>query len=113
MGFNQCSLFGSLIDMMTDRLSTLGLSFILSELYPEYVNYFATFSLIDILSHWLQFTSSLESDATSHKQGRYWILSFYYSFPCALLFVCIGQEAFLLLLYIKKHMSYIDSHSEF
>ncbi|KDO28473.1 hypothetical protein SPRG_06712, partial [Saprolegnia parasitica CBS 223.65] len=34
--FNQCSTFGAVLDMVTDRCSTAGLLVILSHLYPAY-----------------------------------------------------------------------------
>lgn len=102
--FNQCSIYGTLMDLITDRSSTLGLSFILTNLYPKAVKSFAIFSSLDVFSHWLQFASALEADATTHKQSNFWVLNFYYCFPHALLATCIGQEMFLVLLYLKKNL---------
>merc|ERR1712216_234715 len=102
--FNQCSRLGSLLDMITDRLSTLGLSFILSGLYPKYWNWFTIFSILDICSHWFKFTSSLENNSITHKCGRYWIISFYYTFPYILLIVCISQEFIILLLFLNTNI---------
>merc|ERR1719323_3084969 len=50
--------------------------------------------------------SKVEAGNDTHKQGQFWILKFYYTFPYALLVVCIGQELFLLLLYVYFHLSH-------
>eukprot|EP00494_Astrolonche_serrata_P026103 UN26364 len=102
--FNQCSKFGAMLDMITDRLSTMFLSFVLAMDYPNYWYLFAGFSLLDIGSHWLHFVSKLQGGNDSHKDAHNRILRFYYTgyimegvqFSYALFVVCVGQEAFLL-----------------
>lgn len=50
--FNQCSRFGGVLDMVTDRVSTCGLLVIVSHLYPAYTFAFNMLIVLDITSHW-------------------------------------------------------------
>jgi len=50
--FKQCSKFGGVLDMVTDRVSTCGLLVIDAELYPAYSTYFIFLIVLDITSHW-------------------------------------------------------------
>lgn len=51
--FNQCSKFGGVLDMVTDRVSTCGLLMILGHIYPAYIVAFIFLAVLDIFSHWL------------------------------------------------------------
>ncbi|MES1915608.1 MAG: hypothetical protein MHM6MM_007530 [Cercozoa sp. M6MM] len=101
--FNQCSKFGAMLDMLTDRMSTCGLLIVLARLYPDYWQVFALLIVLDTVSHWMQMDSRLMSGAKSHKGARNALLNFYYTFPFALLFFCVGAEAFLIALFVKAH----------
>jgi CDP-diacylglycerol--inositol 3-phosphatidyltransferase len=48
----QSSRFGGVLDMVTDRVSTLGFLFMLSHLYPEWKFAFVLLVSLDIFSHW-------------------------------------------------------------
>jgi CDP-diacylglycerol--inositol 3-phosphatidyltransferase len=98
--FNQCSKFGALLDMLTDRLSTACLHVVLSLLYPAYWGAFASLITLDIVSHWCQMYSKLALGRTSHKGSRNPALHFYYTFPYALLLFCIGNELCFVMLYL-------------
>jgi len=103
--FKQSSRFGAILDMLTDRLSTLGLSFVLAHQNPDLLLYFIAFSYLDIGAHWVHFLSKVEAGGDTHKTGNFWILEFYYTFPYALLVVCVGQELFLLVWYIQPYLA--------
>lgn len=51
--FNQCSTFGAIFDMITDRVATCGLLVVLSNCYPTYSIAFISLIALDIYSHWL------------------------------------------------------------
>ena len=51
--FNQCSTFGAIFDMITDRVATCGLLVVLSNCYPAYSIAFISLIALDIYSHWL------------------------------------------------------------
>lgn len=52
--FNQCSKFGAVLDMLTDRMSTAVLLVVLALLYPDMWGAFAFLIVLDIVSHWFQ-----------------------------------------------------------
>lgn len=102
--FNQTSIFGQQLDMLTDRMSTLGLNFVLAVQYRDNWGMFCCFAVVDLVSHWIHMICSVERGNKTHKGGRNWFLNFYYTFPYALLLFCVGQETFLLVLYCLGHM---------
>lgn len=100
--FDQCSSFGSLLDMLTDRMTSLCLMLLLGDLYPSYQSFWRWMVVLDLVSHWSQMYISLSEGEKSHKGGRNGILQFYYSFP-VLLISCIGNETFFIVSYILTH----------
>jgi phosphatidylglycerophosphate synthase len=50
--FDQCSKYGGILDMVTDRVSTAGFLVVLSNLYPDYSFAFTMLLVLDIGSHW-------------------------------------------------------------
>jgi len=98
--FNQCSKFGAVLDMLTDRMSTAVLLIVLSHLYPKHWGYFSFLIVLDIVSHWFQMYSKLSTNKTSHKGSKNPLLNFYYTFPYALLVFCVGNEFFFVCLYL-------------
>ncbi|XP_042338480.1 CDP-diacylglycerol--inositol 3-phosphatidyltransferase-like, partial [Plectropomus leopardus] len=50
---NQCTKFGAIMDMLTDRCATMCLLVNLSLLYPSYTFLFQVSMCVDIASHWL------------------------------------------------------------
>jgi len=48
----QSSKFGAVLDMVTDRTSTAGLTTLLAVLYPKESLFFALLMVLDIFSHW-------------------------------------------------------------
>ncbi|XP_043541283.1 CDP-diacylglycerol--inositol 3-phosphatidyltransferase [Chiloscyllium plagiosum] len=65
---NQCSKFGMMLDMLTDRCSTMCLLVNLSLLYPRYVFLFQLSMILDISSHWLHLHSAMMKGSSSHKK---------------------------------------------
>ena len=49
---NQSSRFGGVLDMVTDRVSTLGFLLMLSHIYPDWKFSFTMLIVLDIFSHW-------------------------------------------------------------
>jgi CDP-diacylglycerol--inositol 3-phosphatidyltransferase len=55
--FNQSSVYGGILDMVTDRVSTAGFLCMLSTLYTKYAFYFSMLLVLDIASHWFHVAS--------------------------------------------------------
>eukprot|EP01002_Notosolenus_urceolatus_P012323 NODE_4190_length_829_cov_23.174359_g3464_i0.p1 GENE.NODE_4190_length_829_cov_23.174359_g3464_i0~~NODE_4190_length_829_cov_23.174359_g3464_i0.p1 ORF type:complete len:206 (-),score=8.94 NODE_4190_length_829_cov_23.174359_g3464_i0:109-726(-) len=98
--FRQCTKFGAVLDMVTDRVATNGFLLILSHLeaFNGYTGIMCLLSLnaLDFGSHWIQMYSS---QGGTHKGGINPLLRWYYSNRIALGVLCMGQEFFYLFLY--------------
>ena len=114
--FNQCSSFGGMLDMVTDRCSTLGLLFIL---YGEYGNtdreYFAFYrmaflllAVLDISSHWCQMysTASLQIHHKSSEgnANRFFLVRWYYQCYPFFGYCCVSAEVTYITMYILNHL---------
>mmetsp|Transcript_1373 Transcript_1373/g.5978 ORF Transcript_1373/g.5978 Transcript_1373/m.5978 type:complete len:264 (+) Transcript_1373:50-841(+) len=100
--FDQCSEFGKLLDMVTDRLATTGLLMVVSREYPNW--FFTCVSLValDIGSHWLQMYAQILRNKSSHKdvdEGSFFILRLYYTNRIFMGACCVGAEV----LYLAAH----------
>ena len=96
--FNQCSDFGAILDMLTDRVATLMLGFIAVQIPgAEYKWAVVFFSCIDIVGHWCQYIAAARN-AKHHKQvkNKFRILDIYYSNKPMLCILCITAEFFFL-----------------
>ncbi|KAJ2359892.1 phosphatidylinositol synthase 1 (CDP-alcohol phosphatidyltransferase1) [Coemansia sp. RSA 2607] len=105
---NQCSKFGEVLDMVTDRCTTTILLTYLTHLYPSFALPFALLVSLDISSHYMQMYSQLITGKTNHKQmddGKHWVLRAYYTDRRVLFAFCFGNEAFFLLLYVITYLS--------
>jgi CDP-diacylglycerol--inositol 3-phosphatidyltransferase len=127
---NQCSTFGGVLDMITDRCSTAGLLFVLAGDYGQqqqeqshqerllavsflspavYRLIFLCLMLLDISSHWVQMHSSLSLGAHhKSKEGNAdknflvrWFYQYYYFFG----YLCVGAEFTYILVYVQLHFS--------
>jgi CDP-diacylglycerol--inositol 3-phosphatidyltransferase len=113
--FDQCTEFGAVLDMVTDRLATTGLLIILSEIYSssssttENEYYFNAQFLcillicVDIASHWIQMHSQLACGKLSHKdmsKSRFWLLRLYYQNRVFMGVCCVSTEVLYLSLYM-------------
>lgn len=64
---NQCSKFGAVLDMVTDRCTTACLLVFLSLEYPRWVLLFQFLITLDFSSHYIHMYSSLVTGSSSHK----------------------------------------------
>lgn len=100
---NQCTKFGAVLDMVTDRCSTTGLLCVLAQFYPKYQFIFVFIIVLDIMSHWVQVYSNLISGTQSHKtvkESGNAFLQLYYTSRVVLFIMCSGNELFFAMLYI-------------
>lgn len=114
---NQCSTFGGVLDMITDRCSTLGLFFILAGEYtaedatlpfPLFRTAFLFLAVLDISSHWVQ-TYSASSSGHHHKsdqgnEGRSILVRWYYHYYYFFGYLCCGAEFTYISLYARRHL---------
>jgi phosphatidylglycerophosphate synthase len=84
--------FGAVLDMLCDRMATCVLCIVLSHFYAHAWGFFAFLIVLDIVSHWCQMYAKLASGAKTHKGSKNPLLNFYYTFPYALLFFCVGDQ---------------------
>ena len=83
--FNQCSNFGAVLDMVTDRCSSSAMLIILSILFPNHYMAFVLLFLLDFMSHWVAMyaAASAPKGSKSHKDKSAtapWILRIYYTY---------------------------------
>ncbi|KAF1329818.1 Phosphatidylinositol synthase, partial [Globisporangium splendens] len=97
--FDQCSNFGAVLDMVTDRCSTAGLLVILSHLYPDYLLAFVFLLVLDFSSHWYHMYASKGHHKTVAAE-RNWLLRVYYGNYPFFGYCCVGTEVFYILLYV-------------
>jgi CDP-diacylglycerol--inositol 3-phosphatidyltransferase len=95
------SSFGALLDMLTDRMSSMCLMLLLGDYYPEWKWGWNSMVVLDIVSHWVQMYSKVKK-GSSHKVNTNPILAFYYGFPTLFIF-CFGNEGFFISSYVLKH----------
>ncbi|KAG2173670.1 hypothetical protein INT43_005090 [Umbelopsis isabellina] len=104
--FNQCSKFGAVLDMVTDRCTTTCLLCFLSNVYPSYTLIFQALISLDFSSHYIHMYSSLVNGASSHKnisQSSNPLLRAYYTnnvYQVVLFIMCAGNELFFVALYL-------------
>jgi len=101
--FNQASRYGAVLDMVTDRCATTALIMILGYFYREFILGFILIVALDITSHYAHLYSTLVRRVTSHKtisEKQSPLLRVYYSNRLVLGSLCLGNEAFFLLLYL-------------
>ena len=97
--FDQCSEFGKLLDMVTDRLATAGLLMVLSAKFPEWFFTCLALLLLDIGSHWLQMYTSVLASRKSHKEvaaNANIILRLYYTNRIFMGVCCVSAEVLYL-----------------
>jgi len=102
---NQCTEFGAVLDMVTDRLATTGLLIILSNIYPEMQFTCISLIFLDISSHWLQMHSQLAIGKKGHKdmrESRFRLLRLYYANRIFMGVCCVSTEVLYLCLFMAK-----------
>jgi len=129
--FNQSSNFGGLLDMITDRCSTLGLLFILygeygtgetshaisndgnSSNFPWYRALFLLLAILDISSHWCQMysTASLQIHHKSIEgnSNRFFLVQWYYQCYPFFGYCCVSAELTYVALYGLHHLNMADA----
>ncbi|KII63355.1 CDP-diacylglycerol--inositol 3-phosphatidyltransferase [Thelohanellus kitauei] len=92
------SYVGVVLDMLIDRVSTL-------LIYKKWCMAFQVLAALDIFSHWSVIYMSSMYRMESHKfytKKDNPVLYFYYTSKVVLGTVCVGNEMFLLLIYVLK-----------
>ncbi|PIO73895.1 CDP-alcohol phosphatidyltransferase [Teladorsagia circumcincta] len=88
--YNQSSRFGAMLDQLTDRFD-----------HKSFMISIQMSTIIDIASHWLHLHASVLTNADTHKKSSNPILHLYYTNRSFLGFMCAGNEAFYLILYVR------------
>jgi len=108
--FDQCSRFGAVLDMVTDRSSTLALIIVLTHFYTDkvYIYTFLALCSLDLVSHFARLYSQLSS-GLGHKvvqKNHFWLLRIYYENKYFLAGMCAGNEGFFLGLYLLHFVNH-------
>ncbi|OAF66431.1 hypothetical protein A3Q56_05839 [Intoshia linei] len=101
--FNQSTIFGGYLDMITDRCTTMSLVSFLMIFYPRYALFFVLVNVIDMSSHWSHVHSNAVMGNQTHKSVKKEeniILSYYYSNKNFFYSACIFSEGFYVWMYI-------------
>jgi len=101
--FDQCSKFGTVLDMVTDRSTTSCLLCFLATKYSSWTILFQLLISLDLSSHYMHMYSSLTSGSSSHKnidKSSNFILRAYYSDNRVLFIFCALNELFFVALYL-------------
>ena len=72
------STFGSVLDMMCDKMSNLCGYMALIGVYPKYRFVFLFLIILDLVSHWMHMLSKIESGNKNHKTAKHPFLALYY-----------------------------------
>lgn len=99
----QSSRLGAMLDMLTDRLSTMCLLQNLALLYPRWAPMLQLSTALDLASHWLHMHCSALQGASSHKSlggEGHPLLRRYYQSRALLFLLCAGNEIFYGCLYL-------------
>ena len=102
--FEQSTNFGAMLDMVTDRCSTVGLLMTISNRYPNLTIYCHIFIWLDIFSHWCHMLASLRAGAGSHKNVKTGpkLLQYYYKTKWFMVLLIFGAEGLPLALYFNS-----------
>ena len=101
--YDQSTRFGAVLDMLTDRMSTLGLLMTLGQMYPSLALVWMALSVLDIVSHWAHMYGSLIRGLGSHKtmaDGVHPLLRIYYTNRRVMGALILGNEGFFLGMYL-------------
>lgn len=78
--FNQSTMLGSILDMITDRISTVIISFKIIEKKPEITKFLAFYVFVDLLSHFIYFhVNGILGVHHKSQEGKNVILKIYYN----------------------------------
>lgn len=112
---NQSSVFGAVLDMVTDRASTASLLTLLASMNKAVAPLMQLAAAIDLASHYAQMYASVAVGSHSHKAGKALtnaprLLQIYYGNKTVLFALCAGEQLFLLsmlFLFSEHHQVYI------
>ena len=96
---NQCSKFGQVLDMVTDRVSTAILLVVLSMLQPERSRIYAFLLALDFSSHWFHMKSAGSGHHKKVDENRNIILRLYYATYVVFGYCCVSAEFTYIVLY--------------
>ncbi|SPJ11879.1 phosphatidylinositol synthase [Plasmodium sp. DRC-Itaito] len=102
--FNQTSVFGQILDQITDRLSTSLLYLLNSSVYEEYITLIGLIMIADIAGHYFHSTSCAIAGNKTHKKiekGNK-LLKLYYEKPWVMVICIIAYESFLICSYLLR-----------
>lgn len=91
---DQESLLGGVMDMVTDRSTTICMLIHLARLYPHYQFLMGCALYLDILSHWMLMMATFQKSHSNHKQAAFSnaLLNMYYKNKPFLTIVCTCAE---------------------
>ncbi|CRH02406.1 CDP-diacylglycerol--inositol 3-phosphatidyltransferase, putative [Plasmodium relictum] len=102
--FNQTSVFGQILDQITDRLSTSLLYLLISSVYDKYIILIGLIMIADIGGHYFHSTSCAIAGNKTHKKiekgNRF--LKLYYERQSVMVICIIAYESFLISTYLLK-----------
>ena len=103
--FRQCSAFGAVLDMATDRVSTAGLMVVLAALLPTAAPLLAILLSLDVGAHWLR-TAAAQAQGKHHKKvstvATNGLLKLYYRSRIFMGYCCVSAEVTYLALYAMQ-----------
>jgi len=91
--FKQSSNFGAVLDMVTDRVSTMLLLIVLCQFYPDRFEWFSFLAALDYSSHWVQMYAAKGHHKTTNSDKNIIVRTFYGVYPF-FGFCCVGTEIF-------------------
>ena len=105
---DQCSAFGAILDMFTDRAATSAvivvISHVVKPISPIQVFVAALLVFLDVASHFTRMYASMFTGKQSHKDTSdsiFSLLAVYYSNRKFMGALCVGQEFFYILYYAQ------------
>ncbi|OVA17319.1 CDP-alcohol phosphatidyltransferase [Macleaya cordata] len=104
--FNQVSTFGAVLDMVTDRCSSINICiYVLQKCAQSFMPGLVFLSLLslDIASHWLQMYSTFLSGKASHKDVKdstNWLFKAYYGNRLFMAYCCVASEVLYIILFL-------------
>mmetsp|Transcript_3455 Transcript_3455/g.12460 ORF Transcript_3455/g.12460 Transcript_3455/m.12460 type:complete len:221 (+) Transcript_3455:69-731(+) len=105
----QTSTFGTVLDMVTDRVATVCLLMLLGASHSPYLPVCLALASLDLFSHWFQMYASLVRKKASHKaigKDESSLLKLYYNNRPFMGTLCLSAELLYLCLYLSLDRQY-------
>jgi CDP-diacylglycerol--inositol 3-phosphatidyltransferase len=109
--FNQCSTFGGVLDMVTDRCTTLSMIIILTWIYTDTTEKLNLMflAILDISSHWFQMyaaaTLGQHHKSEEANKKRFFLVKWYYTCYPFFGYCCVGAEFTYIFMYAIPYCS--------